>query len=336
MTRKDHVHTARRTKRSILSLVAALAGTLALVAAGLAFAPAANATTEGKVTICHATHSDANPWEEITIAQQAWDRGHSDPSDFEGTPNWTHDDMDFVVDSTHPCPPQLPPPPPPTPSGSADLTCAGAWTITLSGYDHNKTVSAVVDGQPLTLNPDKIKNDGTFSASGSLPAFTSGAHALTVTVEGISGTAATDATGDCTPTPPPTPPTPPTTPGGPTPPTDYCANLAGVQWEGYDCNTGQQVVSAEAVTVVAAPAAGTVAPAKKPAKKPAKVHVAQPANVDAGVATLPTAAKVPSAVNAGGGSSGDNDPNTGLLILAMAATGVCLIATGRLLATRSR
>ncbi len=93
---------------------------------------------------------------------------------------------------------------------------------------------------------------------------------------------------------------------------------------------GPVVSAAEAPVVIAAPKPATI-----PTKKPAKVHVAQPANVDAGVATVPTAT-IPSAVNAGGGSSGDHGPNAGLLLLALTATGVCLIATGRLLATRSR
>jgi hypothetical protein len=52
-----------------------------------------------------------------------------------------------------------------------------------------------------------------------------------------------DTEGKCPTTPPTTPPTPPADPpaGPPAPPTDYCANLEGVQWEGYDCNTGQVV-----------------------------------------------------------------------------------------------
>jgi len=118
---------------------------------------------------------------------------------------------------------------------------------------------------------------------------------------------------------------------------DYCPNIAvgpdGKEWAGYDCPIAVAAVEAvtpEAPVVIAAPEPATI-----PTKKPAKVHVAQPANVDAGVATVPTAT-IPSAVNAGGGSSGNHGPNTGLLLLALTATGVCLIATGRLLATRSR
>lgn len=43
----------------------------------------------------------------------------------------------------------------------------------------------------------------------------------------------------CPPPPPTEPPAPPA--GPPAPPTDFCPNLDGVQWENYDCNTGQVV-----------------------------------------------------------------------------------------------
>ena len=52
--------------------------------------------------------------------------------------------------------------------------------------------------------------------------------------------------------------------------------------------------------------------------------------------SVPQAATVPTAVPAGDGSSDRSGPNSGLLILALVATGVCFLATGRLLATRNR
>jgi hypothetical protein len=63
-----------------------------------------------KVTICHHTHSASNPWVEIRVDENGA-RHHL-----------AHHDGDFVVDSTHPCPPTTtpPPPPPPPPGGDHD------------------------------------------------------------------------------------------------------------------------------------------------------------------------------------------------------------------------
>ncbi len=65
----------------------------------------------------------------------------------------------------------------------------------------------------------------------------------------------------------------------------------------------------------------TVTPPKKPAKvsKPAKAHV--PNGVDAGVATVPQAANLPSAVEAGGGSSAPTTPLVGWVLLAAGLVG---------------
>jgi hypothetical protein len=125
-----------------------------------------------------------------------------------------------------------------------------------------------------------------------------------------------------------TPIVPAVVPGGPTPVIDFCPNLEGVQWENYDCNT-PQVSAAEAVVPVAAPAAATVP------EEPVVVAAPEEATVPAAVA-VPQKATVPAAVPAGDGSSDKSGPNTGLLLLALVATGVCLFATGRLVATRSR
>jgi hypothetical protein len=51
----------------------------------------------GKVTVCHATGSKKHPWVKISVSLQAWNHGHSKHS-HKGT-------KDFLVDSTHPCPP---------------------------------------------------------------------------------------------------------------------------------------------------------------------------------------------------------------------------------------
>jgi hypothetical protein len=58
-----------------------------------------------KTTICHHTHSSKHPWVEISIDDAAVPH------------HLAHHDGDFVVDSTHPCPPVStnPPPPPPPP-----------------------------------------------------------------------------------------------------------------------------------------------------------------------------------------------------------------------------
>jgi hypothetical protein len=75
---------------------------------------------------------------------------------------------------------------------------------------------------------------------------------------------------------------------------DYCPDVAGVQWEGYDCLTGQPApVAVEAATAVApatVPEAATV-----PAEEPTPL-------------TAPEAATIPAAVPAGGGSSAPSLP----------------------------
>jgi hypothetical protein len=77
---------------------------------------------------------------------------------------------------------------------------------------------------------------------------------------------------------------------------------------------------------VTVPEAGTIPVAvPKPAKKPAAVPV-----------SVPEKGTIPTAVNAGGGGSSQQDPNGALLALTVIASVVALGAAGRLVATRSR
>ena len=56
----------------------------------------ASAVPEGKVTICHKTESETNPWVVITISENAW----SDPGHMHH-----HDGQDFIVEPGMSCPP---------------------------------------------------------------------------------------------------------------------------------------------------------------------------------------------------------------------------------------
>lgn len=92
------------------------------------------------------------------------------------------------------------------------------------------------------------------------------------------------------------------------------------------------VSAAEAVVPAAEPLPATVPEAEVPAIVPEAATVPEAEPVAA-----PEAATVPQAVPAGGGSSSnENGPTPALLLLVFAATAVCLGASARLLATRTR
>lgn len=157
------------------------------------------------------------------------------------------------------------------------------------------TICHVTPGQSVTLT---IPED---QANGHLTGKAAG-HDLNGPVEDYLGECKSTPTPSPTPTPTPTQTTPPA--GPPAPPTDYCANLEGVQWEGYDCNTPQPVE-----TTVVVP---TVEPTPTPTVPP--------------VVSIPVPEKptVPKSVPAGEGS--DSNPAGPFALLAMA--GAAAIAAG--------
>jgi hypothetical protein len=91
---------------------------------------------------------------------------------------------------------------------------------------------------------------------------------------------------------------------------DYCPDVAGVQWEGYDCLTGQPAP-------VAVEAAAAVAPATVP--EAATVPAEEPA-----VATAPEAATIPAAVPAGGGSSAPSLPVWAFVLIIAGTLGMAV------------
>lgn len=103
-----------------------------------------------------------------------------------------------------------------------------------------------------------------------------------------------------TPTPEPTPtPTPDPTPvPSPEPPKDFCPDLAGLQWENYDCLTPTATPEPPVVEVPVVEAPVVVAPVEEAVVAPQKP---KPATV-----AVPDAATVPNAVPAGDGSSQDS------------------------------
>lgn len=199
---------------------------------------------------------------------------------------------------------------PPVPQGAATLTCTQGWTVDLSGYTAKagKSVVVKIDGNAVG-DPGVISEIGTFSAAGTT-SFTDGSHTLTVLVDG--NLIDTTASATCT----------------PTPPVDPCATNPG----GEGC---PQTTTVPPTTVTPQPEAAVVVP-------PAVVTpVAEPVVVEPEAATVPEtvpenvpapeAATVPTAVNAGGGSSAPSAPLWGFALLTVGLLGAAGAGT-RLLA----
>ena len=189
---------------------------------------------------------------------------------------------------------------------------------------------------PARTNP--VKADHYFCAAGYAPTGEVAATATCTKVEeGTSQNATCPVAGDVltngscvTPLVPAAPVA--VVPGGPAPTIDYCPNLDGVQWEGYDCAVPAAPVTAVEAATVAAPVAEPVpVVAPEPATVPEEtetVTAPQPATTPA----EPVTTTVPTAVQAGGGSTADDGtvPAWAFLLVALGALGLAG-ATTRLL-----
>lgn len=89
----------------------------AIIAMG---ATAALAAPAPKVTICHATGSESNPYVPVTIAAQAWENGHS--------PHAVHIG-DFLMTTGRPCGLTSTPTPTATPTATLTATPTPAPTV---------------------------------------------------------------------------------------------------------------------------------------------------------------------------------------------------------------
>jgi len=99
------------SKATVITTGVAMLMTLGVSSAMASRTPNGN-PGDHKVTICHHTHSASNPWVEISVDQHAV--AH----------HLAHHDGDFVVDSTHPCPPTSTTPPPPGGGGDHGRGCS--------------------------------------------------------------------------------------------------------------------------------------------------------------------------------------------------------------------
>jgi hypothetical protein len=78
------------------------AGVLATAGGLLALAPSSSAVPPEKVTICHGTASDSNPYVEVTVSATSFKDGHFD----DGPENKSHGDSnhpDFVLAEGRSC-----------------------------------------------------------------------------------------------------------------------------------------------------------------------------------------------------------------------------------------
>jgi hypothetical protein len=78
------------------------AGVLATAGGLLALSPPSNASPPEKVTICHGTASESNPYVEVTVSASSFKDGHFD----DGPNNKSHGDQnhpDFVLEEGRSC-----------------------------------------------------------------------------------------------------------------------------------------------------------------------------------------------------------------------------------------
>jgi hypothetical protein len=78
------------------------AGALATVGGLMALTPSSNAAPPDKVTICHGTASESNPYVEVTVSAASFKDGHFD----DGPENKSHGDQnhpDFVLEEGRSC-----------------------------------------------------------------------------------------------------------------------------------------------------------------------------------------------------------------------------------------
>jgi hypothetical protein len=204
-----------------------------LMAATLIFAPAAMATGDGgggnphpMVTICHVT-----PGNSVTLTlpeDQA--NGHLTGK------SAGHDENGPVKDYLGECKEDPKPPvvSPVAPEVVASTQCEVNGSVTPAT---TANVVYVVGGtSPTAITVTATPAQG-FKFSGESQQVVYGPYDVSAS--------------KCPSSPPTEPPAPPA--GPPAPPKDFCPDLEGVQWENYDCNTGQVVPVAPVETPTATP-----------------------------------------------------------------------------------
>jgi len=317
MTRTNRKEPWAAALTAVLAVLALVFGVLAVAAP----ATADSGNGADKITICHFVPGNGETkdhYNVITIAMQAWLNGHSDGDD----PVYNHNDRDVVYDGG--CPtieePEYCPEDATANAGmeipageTAETYCVaredkveichleGNGTFNLIEVDDSAVQAHLDHGDvypdefgacPAPVEPQYCAEDATANAGLPIP---EGYTEETYCVAGGSNDEPGTGGGGG---------------GGTTPVVDACPNLEGVQWEGYDCNTGL-AAPVEAATVPEEPAPVTaVEAATVTAPKPAKAVL--PATVPAGVA-------LPASVPAGGGSSVPSTPAYALALLALGA-----------------
>ena len=339
MSDKVGAHTARRTKRSFTTWLAAVAGTVALVATCLAFgaSPASGALASSAPAVGAIAHNDGDDcrekvngvdvlgkWKNNKCTREdhrhdgddcrekvngvdvlgKWEDGKCKPKPCrEGYVRGHNGECvpivepcPDVVTSSHGGDRTICPTPIPTPTPTIEYCADGVTPIT-DGCPSRQV--SFTQSATVGGSIDLCLVDGT----------TNLVVAYSGTGSGTSGISDADAIFIAN------------TNANAAAAADLAAKTPAGATEGA-CGAPLAVAAVEAATVPEEPI--VVA-----APEPATVPEAEPVSV-------PQAATVPTAVPAGDGSSDRSGPNSGLLILALVATGVCFLATGRLLATRNR